>query len=144
LNWEQKRKILQHLIVKITFEGDRVTIIGRVSPGDNAAARLSDGASTAPVEENLRGLSTMTDSGNVADTTSRSHARNADVIAGTTPYDRVRNASDSNLRTDRKPVDVTFEFTAAVQRDMSAMIAARKANLLKASKARWPHSEKQV
>ena len=144
LNWEQKRKILQHLIVKITFEGDRVTIIGRVSPGDNAAARLSDGASTAPVEENLRGLSTMTDSVNVAYTTSMSHARNADVIAGTTPYDRVRNASDSNLRTDRKPVDVTFEFTAAVQRDMSAMIAARKANLLKASKARWPHSEKQV
>jgi site-specific DNA recombinase len=141
LRWDQKRKILLHLLTKITFEGDRVTITGRVSPGYGTSSRPPDSGANSPITENLAGPLVAAENDNIAGTTSWDHARNADRIADTIPYYRVRNSSDFSMAsgTDRGSVEVAFEITARVERDMSAAIAARKANLIKASKARWPH-----
>jgi site-specific DNA recombinase len=89
LSWDQKRKILQHLLTRITFEGDRVTITGRVSPGDKTASRLSDGASNGPIAGNLAGSSNAAENSNIADTTTWDRARNANRIAGTTSWSYV-------------------------------------------------------
>ena len=90
LSWEQKRKILQHLLTRITFEGNRVTITGRVSPGDKTASQPSEGAAHGPIAGNLSGSSNTAENSNIADTTTRNRARNADRIADTTSYYRVR------------------------------------------------------
>jgi hypothetical protein len=57
----------------------------------------------------------------------------------TTAYSCARNSPDSHTAPRMDPsIEVTFEIAAKVERDMSAAIAASKANLLKASRARWP------
>jgi hypothetical protein len=43
--------------------------------------------------------------------------------------------------TNATSVEVTFEIAAKVERDMSAALAASRANLLKASEARWPQQK---
>jgi hypothetical protein len=71
LSWEQKRKILQHLLTKIIFEGDRVTITGRVSPGNNnTASQLSDRSVTSPIAGNVSGSSNTAKNSDIASTTS--------------------------------------------------------------------------
>ncbi len=74
LSWDQKRKILQHLLTRITFDGDRVTIIGRVSPGDTTASPLSDWAANGPIAGNLSGSSNTAENSNIANTTTRDRA----------------------------------------------------------------------
>ncbi len=127
LNWDQKRKILQHLLTKITFEGDRVTITGRVSPGDNTPSRPPDGGANRPIAGKLGGPPVTTENSNIADTTSWDCARNS-----------TKQIGSGSLPDSVTPVEITFELAATVQRDMSAAIAASRANLLKASRARWP------
>jgi hypothetical protein len=62
-----------------------------------------------------------------------------DLQVSTTAYHRARNSSDFHTASGMDPsIEVTFEIAAKVERDMSAAIAASRANLLKASKARWP------
>jgi hypothetical protein len=68
------------------------------------------------------------------------HARNADRIAGTASNPYVRNSTDSYMA-NAASVEVTFEIAAKVERDMSAALAASRANLLKVSKARWPQQK---
>ena len=113
LDWEQKRKVLQHLVIKITFEGDRVRIVGRVpSPHDNEPSRRSDrsGNDSTHDQPGSTPLAENRDENDIADTTSGSCGRNSP--------------------------EVMFELVTTVYRDRTAAIVANRANLLKANAAR--------
>jgi site-specific DNA recombinase len=127
LTKEQRREILQHLVVKIIFEGERMKIIGRVAiSSDSRKERVPasvDDRSQEPVAN-----------------TSAADAHNSN-IASTTSYGCARNSPDpcTTSRMGGAPIEATFEVLVDVERDMSAAIAASRANLLKAIKLRWPH-----
>jgi site-specific DNA recombinase len=140
LNKEQRREILQHLVVKIIFEGERVKIIGRVAVSSDATrARVSASAETTGLDD-MEHANALPDipPRNIASTTSWDHARNvAGRIAGTTSWNYARNSPHLFQSSETGFIDVTFEFTAAVHRDRTTALAASRANLLRASAARW-------
>jgi hypothetical protein len=66
-----------------------------------------------------------------------------DLQVSTTAYDCARNSPNSYSEPQMDPsMEITFEIRAKVERDLSAAVAASRANLLKASKVRWPHRKR--
>jgi site-specific DNA recombinase len=153
LNQEQRREILQHLLTRIIFNGEQVTIIGRVAVPTNGLTAIAPNTPSDPTPEfddtnvaahartsNITGTTSWDHARNadrIGGTTSWDHARNADRIAGTTSWDHARNCANQIASDEAGLAEVTFEFVARVHRDRTAAIAARKANLLKASATRW-------
>lgn len=139
LGKEQRREIIQHLVVKIIFEGERARIIGRVAVSSGATASVS-AVADAPTLKHSESTSAAADNpgGNIASTTSWDHARNADErIAGTTFWNYARKSPIPFESNETGLVNVTFEFLANVHRDRTAAIAASRTNLLKANTVRW-------
>lgn len=90
LSKEQRREILQHLVVRIIFEGERVRIIGRVAVSSDSTTARTSALADAPTLETIEDTSAIADlpKSNIAGTTSWDHAHNADDrIAGTTSWD---------------------------------------------------------
>lgn len=139
--WEQKRKILQHLITKIIFNGDQVIITGRVSPDDKPA---SESGVNGSIAGKLNDSSIASLNGNIAGRSSRDHAHNFGGIADTTSYHHALNSAGCYTASRmNESIDFIFEISTKVERDMSAARAASKANLFKASKVRWPRRNVQ-
>jgi site-specific DNA recombinase len=140
LTKEQQREILQHLVVKIIFEGERVKIIGRIAVSSDITLPTDSVSSDASTAATIDPTNTGADcrDGNIASTTPWDRARNADErIASTTSWSYARNSNSLFQPDETGFIAVTFEFVAPVYRDRTAAIAANRANLVKASAARW-------
>ncbi len=124
LSQEQRRDILQHLVAKIVFEGERVRITGKVAiSAGEGAARISEPHEDVALQ--------MTDAPrDVEDLPEGS-------IAGTTSWNHALKSPSPLWSNEAKSTEATFEVVAIVLRDRTAMIAASRANLLKAKAVRW-------
>jgi site-specific DNA recombinase len=133
---EERQRLLRQVVEEIRFDGNTASIRAVIPCGesfDGVKFSSEPGLPTLPLS------SASSDSGEIAATACHERGRNPSSdgrIAGTASRCSVRNPADTYE--ENRHEKLCFELIRQVEKDHSAARAASRANLVKASRARWP------
>jgi site-specific DNA recombinase len=132
LDWQQKRVIVRHMLKQVIFEGTQVRLVGVIVPPEEASeTNIANHPNILGPTENKP-----------SEHTSSQHDVSPNSLFATTTschYGRKHALEDYD---NRHAFEITFELVREVHRDLTAKLAACRANLIKASRQRWPQRRK--